>query len=128
MHGKYNIYCMYVLYSRWWPGFLIYMLVDGCDVQVNNAAMSKLRRANEYEAEEFSRIMETNLESPYHLAQLTYPLLKATGNASIVFISSLAGHIALPAISVYASSKGMVVPIYIHMQLMLQLILYILMI
>nr|GMD45039.1 tropinone reductase homolog At5g06060-like [Ipomoea batatas] len=75
------------------------------NILVNNAAISKLRKAKDYEAEEFSGIIETNLESPYHLATLTYPLLKASGNASIVFISSLAGHIALPAISVYASSK-----------------------
>ncbi|XP_031104217.1 tropinone reductase homolog [Ipomoea triloba] len=76
------------------------------NILVNNAAISKLRKAKDYEEEEFSGIIETNLESPYHLATLTYPLLKATGNASIVFISSLAGHIALPAISVYASSKA----------------------
>nr|GMD43429.1 tropinone reductase homolog At5g06060-like [Ipomoea batatas] len=69
------------------------------NILVNNAAISKLRKAKDYEEEEFSGIIETNLESPYHLATLTYPLLKATGNASIVFISSLAGHIALPAIS-----------------------------
>nr|GME02289.1 tropinone reductase homolog At5g06060-like [Ipomoea batatas] len=75
------------------------------DILVNNAAISKMGKSSDYEAEEFSRIIEANLESPYHLTQLAYPLLKATGNASVVFISSLAGHVALPAFSVYGSSK-----------------------
>nr|GLL36964.1 tropinone reductase homolog [Ipomoea trifida] len=76
------------------------------NILVNNAAISKMVKATDYDAEEFSRIIETNLESPYHLTQLAYPLLKATGNASVVFISSLAGHVALPAFSVYGSSKA----------------------
>nr|GMC69335.1 tropinone reductase homolog At5g06060-like [Ipomoea batatas] len=76
------------------------------NILVNNAAICKMVKATDYEAEEFSRIIETNVESPYHLTQLAYPLLKATGNASVVFISSLAGHVALPAFSVYGSSKA----------------------
>nr|GMD43428.1 tropinone reductase homolog [Ipomoea batatas] len=76
------------------------------NILVNNAAISKMGKSSDYEAEEFSRIIEANVESPYHLTQLAYPLLKATGNASVVFISSLAGHVALPAFSVYGSSKA----------------------
>ncbi|MBA0579562.1 hypothetical protein Gorai_021815 [Gossypium raimondii] len=34
--------------------------------------------------------MSTNVEAPYHLSQLSYPFLKASGNGSIVFISSVA--------------------------------------
>ena len=51
--------------------------------------------------------MGTNFESAYHLSQLGYPLLKASGRGSIVFISSVAGVMALPVISIYAASKGM---------------------
>ncbi|XP_019186202.1 PREDICTED: tropinone reductase homolog [Ipomoea nil] len=76
------------------------------NILVNNAAISKMEKATDYDAEEFSRMIETNVESPYHLTQLAYPLLKATENASVVFISSLAGHVALPAFSVYGSSKA----------------------
>ncbi|EEF26603.1 tropinone reductase, putative [Ricinus communis] len=50
--------------------------------------------------------MSTNFEAPYHLSQLAHPLLKASGNGSIVFISSVAGVVALPMISVYAATKG----------------------
>ncbi|KAK7834174.1 tropinone reductase like protein [Quercus suber] len=35
--------------------------------------------------------MSTNFESAYHSSQLAYPLLKASGAGSIVFVSSVAG-------------------------------------
>ncbi|XP_065853632.1 tropinone reductase homolog [Euphorbia lathyris] len=50
--------------------------------------------------------MSTNLEGPYHLCQLAYPMLKASGNGSIIFISSVAGIVSLPMLSVYAAAKG----------------------
>ncbi|KAE9618091.1 putative tropinone reductase I [Lupinus albus] len=50
--------------------------------------------------------MGTNFEAGYHLCQLAYPFLKASGYGSIVFISSIAGLKAHPLLSVYAASKG----------------------
>ncbi|CAK9185355.1 unnamed protein product [Ilex paraguariensis] len=82
--------------------------VFGCklNILVNNAATSVLKRATDYTSEEFDRIMETNVKSPYQLCQLAHPLLKASGNGSIIFISSLAGVMALPAQTVYGASKA----------------------
>lgn len=65
-----------------------------------------MKAATAYTAEDYSYIMGTNFESPHHLSQLAHPLLKASGNGSIVFISSVGGVMALPALSVYAASKG----------------------
>ncbi|KAK6146892.1 hypothetical protein DH2020_017804 [Rehmannia glutinosa] len=76
------------------------------NILVNNAAISLMKRASDHSADDYTRIMETNLESPYHICQLAYPLLKASGLANIVFISSVAGGMALPALSAYAASKG----------------------
>ncbi|KAI3473193.1 hypothetical protein Pfo_030485 [Paulownia fortunei] len=76
------------------------------NILVNNAAISLMKRASDHTAEDYSRIMETNLEAPYHICQLSYPLLKASGLGNIVFISSVAGGMALPALSAYAASKG----------------------
>ncbi|KAH7514487.1 hypothetical protein FEM48_Zijuj11G0094700 [Ziziphus jujuba var. spinosa] len=76
------------------------------NILVNNAATVTLKDAKEYTHEDFVTIMETNVESPYHLSQISHPLLKASGAASIVFISSIAGLIALPKLSIYAASKG----------------------
>lgn len=50
--------------------------------------------------------MGINLESAYHLCQLTHPLLKTSGMGSIVFISSIAGVVSLGTGSVYAASKA----------------------
>lgn len=66
----------------------------------------RLKEATEHTFEDYSTIMSTNIESPYHLCQLAHPLLKASGVGSIVFISSVAGVIALPYVSGYAASKG----------------------
>lgn len=65
-----------------------------------------MKGATSYTAEDYSYLMGTNFESPHHLSQLAHPLLKASGCGSIVFISSVAGVTALPALSVYAASKG----------------------
>ncbi|KAA8516391.1 hypothetical protein F0562_016684 [Nyssa sinensis] len=75
-------------------------------ILVNNAATTLLKQTTEHTAQDYSHLMETNVESPYHLCQLAHPLLKASETGSIVFISSLAGVIALPALSVYSASKA----------------------
>ena len=75
--------------------------------QVNNAATNITKKITDYTAEDISAIMGTNFESVYHLCQVAHPLLKDSGNGSIVFISSVAGLKALPVFSVYAASKGM---------------------
>lgn len=51
-------------------------------------------------------MMATNLESAYHLCQLSHPLLKASGSGSIVFISSVCGLVAVFSGSLYAMTKG----------------------
>ncbi|KAL6142158.1 hypothetical protein ACLB2K_060441 [Fragaria x ananassa] len=81
------------------------------NILVNNAATVTLRSTTEYALEDLSSMMSTNVESPYHLCQLAYPLLKASGNGSIVFIASIAGLKALPRLSSYAATKSAVIQI-----------------
>ncbi|KAF8402972.1 hypothetical protein HHK36_011065 [Tetracentron sinense] len=76
------------------------------NILVNNAGLVVQKEASEYSAEDVSATMTTNFESPYHLCQLAHPLLKASGLGSIVFISSIAGVVAIPSASIYAASKG----------------------
>lgn len=76
------------------------------NILVNNAATVALRKYLDYSLEDYSFIMNTNLQSPYHLCLLAHPLLKASGNGNIVFISSVAGIVALPMLSVYSATKG----------------------
>ncbi|KAF5729613.1 hypothetical protein HS088_TW21G01780 [Tripterygium wilfordii] len=76
------------------------------NILVNNVGTNIRKRTTEYSAEEFSYLMATNLESAYHFCQLTYPLIKAAGVGSIVFISSVAGLIDIGSGSIYGAAKG----------------------
>ncbi|KAK1323740.1 hypothetical protein QJS10_CPA02g00242 [Acorus calamus] len=76
------------------------------NILVNNAGTAIFKRAEDQTAEDFSSIMATNFESAFHLSQLAHPLLKASGGGTIIFISSIAGTVAGPQLSVYAATKG----------------------
>jgi len=76
------------------------------NILINNAAVIHMKRATEFTSEDFSHVFGTNFEASYHLCQLAHPLLKESGAGSIVFISSMAGVIALPGLSVYGASKA----------------------
>jgi len=73
---------------------------------VNNAGIDITKNIVDHTAEDVSTIMATNFESAFHLTQLAHPLLKQSGCGSIVFISSIAGAKALPALSAYSATKG----------------------
>ncbi|KAK4267967.1 hypothetical protein QN277_024680 [Acacia crassicarpa] len=76
------------------------------NILINNAGTNILKEATDYTAEETTKIMDTNFQSTYHLSQIAHPLLKASGNGTIVNISSVAGFKAVPQHVVYAASKG----------------------
>ncbi|CAK7342810.1 unnamed protein product [Dovyalis caffra] len=76
------------------------------DIFVNNAAAVVTKDSTKVTAEDMASTLCTNVEASYHLCQLAHPLLKASGNGSIVFISSVAGVVALPSLSLYGASKG----------------------
>jgi Tropinone reductase 1 len=73
--------------------------------------MLLFKPAAEYTAEEYARLMATNLESCFHLSHLAHPLLRnaaavAGGGASVVHISSIASVIGYPWEALYSTSKG----------------------
>lgn len=59
-----------------------------------------------YTSKEISIMMGTNFESACNLCQLAYPLLKASGAGSIVFLSSVAGVVSVIGSSIYGATKG----------------------
>ncbi|XP_050912791.1 tropinone reductase homolog At5g06060 isoform X3 [Lathyrus oleraceus] len=73
---------------------------------VNNAGTVTPKPILDHTDEDVATIMSTNFVSGYHLCQLAHPLLKESGYASIVFISSIAGLKAFEFSSAYAASKG----------------------
>ncbi|XP_031107499.1 tropinone reductase homolog At5g06060-like [Ipomoea triloba] len=76
------------------------------NILVNNVGTNIRKPTTEYTSEEYAYLMATNLESCYHLTQISYPLLKASGSGCIVFISSVAGMENISSGSVYGASKG----------------------
>ncbi|KAK8473764.1 hypothetical protein PHAVU_001G234700 [Phaseolus vulgaris] len=76
------------------------------NILVNNVATNVRRPTIEYTTEEYSKLMATNLDPAYHLCQLAYPLLKESGNGSIVSISSVAGQTSLGTGVIYAAAKA----------------------
>ncbi|XP_047332003.1 tropinone reductase homolog [Impatiens glandulifera] len=76
------------------------------NILVNNAGVFMAKAVTDVSGEEYANLMGTNFEGPYHLCQLAYPLLKASGNGNIIFNSSISGGIAMPGASLYGVSKG----------------------
>nr|GMC93732.1 tropinone reductase homolog [Ipomoea batatas] len=75
-------------------------------ILVNNVARLIPKETLKSDGEDFSNTIGTNLEASLNLCQLAHPLLKATGNGSIVFISSCSSFVYAPFHTIYASTKG----------------------
>ncbi|VAH97035.1 unnamed protein product [Triticum turgidum subsp. durum] len=76
------------------------------DILVNNAGQLLVKPTAECTAEEYSKVMATNLESSFHLSQLARPLLVRAGGGSIINMSSIGGSIGFVGSTVYAITKG----------------------
>lgn len=78
----------------------------GVDILINNAGVGIFgKTVDEISAEEFRRVMETNLFGVFYTCHHTIPLLKARGGGYIINISSLAGQNAHPKMAAYNASK-----------------------
>ncbi|XP_011035256.1 PREDICTED: tropinone reductase homolog [Populus euphratica] len=76
------------------------------NILVNNVGTNIRKPMVEFTPEEFSTLMTTNFESAFHISQLAYPLLKASGEGSVVFTSSVSGFVSLKSMSVHGVTKG----------------------
>ncbi|ESW04029.1 hypothetical protein PHAVU_011G061300 [Phaseolus vulgaris] len=76
------------------------------NILVNNVGTNIKKQTVDFTEEDFSFLINTNLESAYHISQLAHPLLKASEAASIVFISSVAGEVSVNIGSIYGATKG----------------------
>ncbi|KAG8649351.1 hypothetical protein MANES_08G079601v8 [Manihot esculenta] len=86
---------------------IVSSIFDGkIDILVNNVGTSIASETLEQRAEDISIVMGSNFEATYHLCQLSHPLLKESGNGSIINISSITSVAATPLSAIYAASKG----------------------
>jgi tropinone reductase I len=75
-------------------------------VLVNNVGTNIRKATSDYSATDYDHVMNTNLRQAYELTQATYPLLKAVGQSSIVFVSSVSGQTHTSSGSLYGMSKA----------------------
>lgn len=77
----------------------------GLDVLINNAGMALNCDFEKTSAEQFDRIMATNVRAPYFLCQAALPVLRGSGHATIINVASVVAHKGYPQQSAYAASK-----------------------
>ncbi len=76
------------------------------DVLVNNAGTNTRKKTLENTEEQFDNLIGLNMKSVFELCRLFHPLLKKSGDASIVNIVSVAGITSVGTGSPYAISKA----------------------
>lgn len=76
------------------------------DVLVNNAATIKNLPFEQVTAALFDEHIAVNLRAPYLLTQAALPHLRRSDSAVVINISSSSGSMAIPAQSIYGSSKA----------------------
>ena len=79
---------------------------DRLDILVANAGVSKAATIEETTVADFDNQFAVNVRAPFFLIQQLLPILGE--GSSVVFVSSLAAHAAVGALSAYAATKGAV--------------------
>ena len=77
----------------------------GLDVIVNNAGYPLIGTIEEASADEVRALYDTNIFGTLAVIQAALPLLRKQGGGHIVGVSSTLGHVTMPLIGYYCSSK-----------------------
>ena len=75
------------------------------DVVVNNAGYSLVGTIEEADADEVKAMYETNIFGTLAVIKAVLPLMRQQGGGHIIGVSSNLGHLTLPVIGYYCSSK-----------------------
>jgi NAD(P)-dependent dehydrogenase (short-subunit alcohol dehydrogenase family) len=75
------------------------------DVVVSNAGFGVFGAAEDLTDEQVEAMIATNLTASIHLARAVVPYLRDQGGGRLLQLSSMGGHIAFPAFSLYHAAK-----------------------
>ncbi|GAB4025775.1 SDR family oxidoreductase [Spirosoma koreense] len=76
------------------------------DILVNNAGTNIRKPTADYSSVEYEHILNTNLRSAYKITQAAHPLLKASGDGKVIFVSSVSGLAHTSSGSLYGMTKA----------------------
>jgi len=76
------------------------------DVLICNAGVDIIKSAEQYEADEWDKIIDINLRGYYFCVQFAAQQMLDRGAGSIIMTSSIAGAVGIPGLVPYAASKG----------------------
>ena len=79
------------------------------DLLINNVGTNIRKKVIDYEMSEYKKIMDTNMNSNFHLSCLFHPLLKKAKNAALVSVLSVAGLTHLRSGAPYGMTKAALV-------------------
>jgi len=82
--------------------------VGAIDILVNNAGMQHRAPLEDFPAEAFERLLQTNIASVFHVGQAVARHMIARGRGKIINIASVQTALARPGIAPYTATKGAV--------------------
>ncbi len=78
------------------------------DILVNNAGMQYRAPLEDFPADAFERLLQTNVASVFHVGQAVARHMIARGTGKIINIASVQSSLARPSIAPYTATKGAV--------------------
>ena len=108
LEEKYNITCVAAAADASDPAAIekIFASLDHLDVLVNNAGISYIGLLTDMSAEEWQRVINTNLSSCFYTSRLAIPLMLQKHSGRIINISSVWGNVGASMEVAYSASKG----------------------
>jgi NAD(P)-dependent dehydrogenase (short-subunit alcohol dehydrogenase family) len=85
---------------------LIEMQHRRLDVVVNNAGINVRTDFRNMSDADWVRLREVNLDGIVRIARDTFPLMKASGRASLINLASIMGHRGMRTLAAYGATKG----------------------
>jgi NAD(P)-dependent dehydrogenase (short-subunit alcohol dehydrogenase family) len=79
---------------------------DRLDVLVNNAGIAMLKPLQDFSLADYERQMSVNMTSVFLGTQAAVAAMRESGGGSIINMSSTAGLVGVPGVSVYSASKA----------------------
>jgi Tropinone reductase 1 len=76
------------------------------DILVNNVGTNRRNKIEDYTEEDIRHLMDTNFISAFDLSRKCLPMLKKSGDASVIFNSSVAGLNHIRTGSMYGTTKA----------------------